>query len=132
MTSSELEAPWALERLAVHRMAQIVLASRCFQISSRYHWREPTLADSCNASSPPHLAKTLGTERHRALIALLIEKRESSGLTQTELADKLGEYQSFVARLESGQRRVDVIEFLELARILNFDPHDALRRLTKE
>lgn len=78
------------------------------------------------------MAKTLGTERHRALIALLIEKREASGLTQTELADKLGEYQSFVARLESGQRRVDVIEFLELARILNFDPLDALRRLAGE
>ncbi|TCU20514.1 helix-turn-helix domain-containing protein [Rhizobium sullae] len=77
------------------------------------------------------MAKTLGTERHRALIALLIEKREASGLTQTELADKLGEYQSFVARLESGQRRVDVIEFLELARILNFDPFDALHRLAQ-
>lgn len=78
------------------------------------------------------MAKTLGTERHRALIALLVEKREASGLTQTELAGKLGEYQSFVARLESGQRRVDVIEFLELARILNFDPLDALGRLAKE
>ncbi|ACS60459.1 transcriptional regulator, XRE family (plasmid) [Rhizobium leguminosarum bv. trifolii WSM1325] len=78
------------------------------------------------------MAKTLGTERHRALIALLVEKREASGLTQTELADKLGEYQSFVARLESGQRRVDVIEFLELARILNFDPLDALGRLARE
>ncbi|TAT71039.1 helix-turn-helix domain-containing protein [Rhizobium ruizarguesonis] len=78
-----------------------------------------------------NVAKTLGTERHRALIALLVEKREASGLTQTELADKLGEYQSFVARLESGQRRVDVIEFLELARILNFDPLDALSRLAK-
>ncbi|MGB8287131.1 helix-turn-helix domain-containing protein [Rhizobium ruizarguesonis] len=79
-----------------------------------------------------NVAKTLGTERHRALIALLVEKREASGLTQTELAEKLGEYQSFVARLESGQRRVDVIEFLELARILNFDPLDALGRLAKE
>ncbi|NEI18865.1 helix-turn-helix domain-containing protein [Rhizobium ruizarguesonis] len=79
-----------------------------------------------------NVAKTLGTERHRALIALLVEKREASGLTQTELADKLGEYQSFVARLESGQRRVDVVEFLELARILNFDPLDALGRLAKE
>ncbi|WP_112908096.1 helix-turn-helix domain-containing protein [Rhizobium leguminosarum] len=79
-----------------------------------------------------NVAKTLGTERHRALIALLIEKREASGLTQTELADKLGEYQSFVARLESGQRRVDVIEFLELARILNFDPLDAVGRLARE
>ena len=77
-----------------------------------------------------NVAKTLGTARHKALIALLIEKREAAGLTQTELAEKLGEYQSFVARLESGQRRVDVIEFLDLASILNFDPDEVLRRLT--
>lgn len=75
------------------------------------------------------MVKTLGTERHKALIALLIEKREAAGLTQTELAAKLGEYQSFVARLESGQRRVDVVEFLELAELLNFDPASAIRQI---
>ena len=57
------------------------------------------------------MAKTLGSPKHKALIALLIEKREAVGLTQTDLASMLGEYQSFVARLESGQRRVDVVEF---------------------
>ncbi len=66
--------------------------------------------------------KTLGTQRHRALIAILIEKREAAGFTQVELATQLGEYQSFVARLESGQRRVDVVEFIRLAEILKFDP----------
>jgi ribosome-binding protein aMBF1 (putative translation factor) len=65
--------------------------------------------------------KTLGTERHKALLALLIAKREAAGLTQSDLAAKLGEYQSFVARLESGQRRVDVVEFIELAELLGFD-----------
>ncbi|ANL32017.1 XRE family transcriptional regulator protein (plasmid) [Rhizobium phaseoli] len=76
------------------------------------------------------MAKTLGTERHKALIALLIEKREAAGLTQIELAEKLGEYQSFVARLESGQRRVDVVEFLELSEILDFDPYKALQTVS--
>ncbi|MGZ9719103.1 helix-turn-helix domain-containing protein [Rhizobium miluonense] len=77
------------------------------------------------------MAKTLGTERHKALIALLTEKREAAGLTQLELARKLGEYQSFVARLESGQRRVDVIEFLELSEILDFDPYKALWTISR-
>jgi transcriptional regulator with XRE-family HTH domain len=72
------------------------------------------------------VVKTLGTAAHEALIALLVRKREAAGLTQAELAGRLGEYQSFVARLESGQRRVDVIEFLKLAEILGFDPADAL------
>lgn len=76
------------------------------------------------------MAKTLGSPKHKALIALLVERREAAHLTQTELASKLGEYQSFVARLESGQRRVDVVEFLELASVLNFDPHELLDQLT--
>jgi DNA-binding XRE family transcriptional regulator len=75
------------------------------------------------------LGKTLGSARHKALIELLIAKREAAGMTQAELAKKLGEYQSFVARLESGQRRVDVVEFLELADILEFDAAKALRSL---
>lgn len=43
-------------------------------------------------------------------------------MTQAQLAERLGEYQSFVARLESGQRRVDVVELIELGSILEFDP----------
>lgn len=77
------------------------------------------------------MAKTLGSERHKALINLLIEAREKAGLTQTELAEKIGEYQSFVARLESGQRRVDVVEFLELAEVLGFDADESLRNIQK-
>ncbi|WDZ81458.1 helix-turn-helix transcriptional regulator (plasmid) [Ensifer adhaerens] len=77
------------------------------------------------------MAKTLGTAKHRTLIALLVAKREAAGLTQSELAAKLGEYQSFVARLESGQRRVDVVEFLELAALLGFDPHEMMDQLSR-
>jgi transcriptional regulator with XRE-family HTH domain len=75
------------------------------------------------------LSKSLRSPRHKALIALLIEKREAAGITQAQLAEKLGEYQSFVARLESGQRRVDVVEFLELAKILNFEAAKVLKAL---
>jgi len=75
------------------------------------------------------LSKSLGSPRHKALIALLVEKREAAGLTQAQLAEKLGEYQSFVARLESGQRRVDVVEFLELAETLGFSAAEAVKRL---
>ena len=70
------------------------------------------------------MSKTLGTSRHRALIAFLTEKRHAAGMSQSDLAKALGEYQSFVARMESGQRRVDVIEYENLARILKFDVHE--------
>lgn len=67
------------------------------------------------------LPKSRGTDAHKALIELLVAKREAAGLTQAELAKRLGEYQSFVARLESGQRRVDLIEFIELSEAIGFD-----------
>ena len=70
------------------------------------------------------MSKTLGTSRHRALIAFLTQKRHAAGMSQSDLAKALGEYQSFVARMESGQRRVDVIEYENLARILKFDVHE--------
>lgn len=77
------------------------------------------------------MSKSLGSARHRALISLLIEQREKAGLTQAALAEKLGEYQSFVARLESGKRRVDVVEFLRLAEILGFDSKDCLEQIRR-
>jgi transcriptional regulator with XRE-family HTH domain len=73
------------------------------------------------------LSKTLGTSRHRALIAFLTQKRKDAGLSQLELAKALGEYQSFVARMESGQRRVDVVEYENLAKILKFDVYEFFR-----
>lgn len=75
------------------------------------------------------MLKTLGSEQHKALISILISKREATGLTQAQLADALGRYQSFIARLESGHRRVDVIEFLELARILGFEAAPVIQAL---
>jgi transcriptional regulator with XRE-family HTH domain len=78
------------------------------------------------------LGKTLQSSTQRALIGILIAKREATGMTQADLAKRLGEYQSFVARLESGQRRVDVVEFLALARVLNFDPRKVIAELDKQ
>jgi transcriptional regulator with XRE-family HTH domain len=75
------------------------------------------------------LAKAVGSARQRALIDFLVKRRNELGLTQAQVATRLGEYQSFVARLESGQRRVDVVEFLELAKILKFDPVQLIAKL---
>jgi len=75
------------------------------------------------------LTTTIGTKRHEALVALLIEERVAAGMTQEDLAGALGEYQSFVARLESGQRRIDVIEFLDIAKAVGFDPNALIAKL---
>jgi transcriptional regulator with XRE-family HTH domain len=53
---------------------------------------------------------------------LLAQARQNAGLTQVALAKKLGRPQSFVSKFERGERRLDVIEFLDVARALNVDP----------
>jgi len=75
------------------------------------------------------MSTTIGSPRQKALVAFLIEKRKAAGLSQIDLANKLKRYQSFVARLESGQRRVDVVELVDLSEILGFDPTEALKLL---
>lgn len=75
------------------------------------------------------MEKTISSNQHRALIEFLVQQREKIGMTQSDLADALGEYQSFVARLESGQRRVDVVEFMRFAEVLQFNAVDVLKDL---
>lgn len=64
------------------------------------------------------MTKSLRTKGHAALTQALIAARKESGLTQQELAAQLGRSQSFVAKIELGERRVEVVELVEIARIL--------------
>ena len=75
------------------------------------------------------MAKTLRTAEHAHLIALLKHERHRVGLTQQEVAQRLGVPQSFVAKYEGGERRLDLIEFLAIARAVESDPVDLLARL---
>lgn len=75
------------------------------------------------------MPRTLNSPRHEALISLLVDRRKKAGLTQAEVARRLRRYQSFVATVESGQRRIDVIEFLAFADAIGFDPAKALREI---
>jgi len=77
------------------------------------------------------MPKTLRTARHLALVQLLIERRKRASMTQADVAKRLGRYQSFVASVEGGQRRLDVVEFLQFAEAIGFDAAAAVRRLSK-
>lgn len=63
---------------------------------------------------------------------LLVQARKDAGLTQAELAAKLNRPQSYVSKYESGERRLDVIEFLEVARSLGFDAATFIRVLQQQ
>ncbi|RWP14706.1 MAG: XRE family transcriptional regulator [Mesorhizobium sp.] len=66
--------------------------------------------------------------RHQRL-AQLISLRKAKGLTQEQVAEKLGRTQSFVAKYEGGERRLDVIEFLHVTAVFDADPCDILSSL---
>jgi transcriptional regulator with XRE-family HTH domain len=73
--------------------------------------------------------KSLRSRRHRALCATLIGARKKSKLSQHELARRLKTSQTVIARIEIGERRVDVVEFIDLARALKLDPREVLSQL---
>jgi transcriptional regulator with XRE-family HTH domain len=75
------------------------------------------------------MLKSLYTERHKALIQCMIDARKAAGMTQQALADALGKPQSFVAKYETGERRLDVIEFLKISEILNADPLTIIKQV---
>ena len=75
--------------------------------------------------------KTIHNTRYQSLLTLLLEARAKAGLTQKELATKLGRPQSFVSKTENAERRLDVIEFMDVCRGLDADPHELLVRLEK-
>ena len=75
------------------------------------------------------MRKTLHTRQHKLLIEVLTEVRKAAGLRQAQVAKRLGVHQSFVAKYENGERRLDVVEFLTIAAALGADPVSIMRRL---
>lgn len=71
------------------------------------------------------------TQRHlyESLQKALVEARQAKSLTQTEIATRLGKPQSFVSKYESGERRLDVVEFLEVCQALSIKPNSILNKI---
>ena len=74
------------------------------------------------------MTRSIHSETYRELIGRLAEARAAAGLTQQALADRLGRPQSYVAKVEVFERRLDVIEFLEMARGIGVDPIPLVRK----
>jgi transcriptional regulator with XRE-family HTH domain len=68
------------------------------------------------------LTKSLHLPEHQALCDLLAATRRKAGLTQQVVAKRLKRPQSFVAKYEGGERRLDVIEFIAIAAALDANP----------
>lgn len=68
------------------------------------------------------MQKSLKSSEYARLIDLLVAVRQASGVRQQALAEMLGRPQSFIAKYEGGERRIDVIEFIAIVRALGEDP----------
>jgi transcriptional regulator with XRE-family HTH domain len=73
------------------------------------------------AASADGRGKGFGDARYRAVVAALVERRKERGWSQAALAEKLHRHQQFVSRYELGERRLDVVEFADVARVLGCD-----------
>jgi transcriptional regulator with XRE-family HTH domain len=73
--------------------------------------------------------KSVYTAQYRDLFASLVAARAAAGLTQRDVAARLERPPSYVARVEPGERRLDVVEFFEFARAVEADPFALLRSI---
>jgi transcriptional regulator with XRE-family HTH domain len=75
------------------------------------------------------MSTSLRSPEYQALREILVAARKAAGLTQQQVAERLGRPQSFVAKYEGGERRLDVIEFMSVSRVLGKSPLELLKRL---
>ena len=77
------------------------------------------------------MKKSLHSKEQVELQELLKTLRDDAGLTQAKLAAELGKPQSFVAKYEVGERRLDVIELIQVLQALKESPAEFVARLVK-
>jgi transcriptional regulator with XRE-family HTH domain len=74
------------------------------------------------------MAHSTHHDDYRLLISLLREVRKEMGVTQIELGQRLDNTQTFVSKVERGERRLDVVEFVEFCEAIGATPHEVLAR----
>ncbi len=68
------------------------------------------------------MPRSTSTDAYSVMVDVLLDLRMRAGLTQGQLAARIGKPQAFISNVERGVRRIDVIEFCVLARVLEQDP----------
>jgi len=75
------------------------------------------------------MGRHLRSAHHKALLAVIVDARNATGLSQREFAKKLRRTNNFVWRIEAGERKVDVLEFIEIAKAAGVAPDELMRRV---
>lgn len=64
---------------------------------------------------------------YKALLQALIQARKDASITQVELAARIGRRQTFVSKYETEERRLDVAEFIAIARAIGAEPFELMQ-----
>lgn len=75
------------------------------------------------------MTKSVFTDQYQTFLSMLVKERKKANLTQVQLATTLKKPQSFISKYEKGERRLDVIEFLDIARAIGFDETHFIEKL---
>lgn len=70
--------------------------------------------------------KSIHRKEYKKLLDALVAARKAKGITQQDLADALGKPQSYISKIENGERRLDILEFNELCKIIEVSPAEIL------
>lgn len=75
--------------------------------------------------------KSIHAKAYDALLKHLKRSRKAAGVTQADLAERLGYPQSFVSKCESGERRLDLLEYLRITQALAIDYRDGIEEMER-
>ena len=86
----------------------------------------------CETPAGLAVTRSVFTHDYKLFLQLLVDARTRAGLSQAELAQALSRPQSYVSKFERGERRIDVVELLDIADALKTDPASFVKRLHRE
>ena len=79
-----------------------------------------------------HRTASLHDEAYALFVQTLVDRRIKSGKSQQAVADALGWNRSIIAKIESVQRRLDIIELIQIADVIGFDPARLVREIHQQ
>ena len=94
-------------------------------------WGIPEKGSKRGVPQPYRFTKTVFSKINDDLVTVLRNARQKAGLTQVEAAKKLGCRQTFISKIECGERRIDVVEFVVMMRTYGIDPGSAIKKLPR-
>ena len=77
------------------------------------------------------MGRWVSSPSYQAAVRVLVDARKSAGLTQRELAARIGRPYTVIANIERGERQIDVVEFIAIARALGVSEQELMARVAE-